>query len=324
MEVEVTAAQWSYLTDPLLITGYVVSLVWLGLWHRHNIEAVHILELNTLLDITLVIVCKGLQNFDFYLQADLYCIIIHAVKHWAKFSFYADFSLGEIDKFLSLHWSTSYKLGVTSNRALVLVIIVKILLVPVTVLATLLDPDYLRCPREELFLCSHFKPTNFFWTTIPMVICSAVTIAVSFYTLKVARRLANTVTPVVNLPVISTISALSHRHDIKRMSSDPFSFNRVEVPDPVPEIVPSCSSIIERTSELLQTAKAAIKFNIICLCTLGLLIPENILTTWVFFSGISCENNPDFLARAKYVMLFEFPCVLIYPYLIKRKLQNCS
>ena len=79
--------KWSFWADPVLITAYVVCLGGLGLRHRHNIEAVHILELNTLLDITVSVICKGLQNFDFYLQADLYCIIIHAAKHWAKFSF---------------------------------------------------------------------------------------------------------------------------------------------------------------------------------------------------------------------------------------------
>ena len=327
IEVEVTAARWrwTYLSDPLLITAYVVCLVGLGLRHRHNIKAVHILELNTMLDITVVIICKGLQNFDFYLQADMYCIIIHAIKQWAKFSFYADFSLGEIDKFLSLYWSSSYKNRVTNIRAQFLIVIVKFLLIPITVTAALLDTDYLRCSPEYLFICSHFKTTtNFFWTTIPMIICSSVTITVSIYTFKVARKMANTVTPVVNLPVIST-SPSAASHDIKRMGSDPYSFKRVEVSTLAPKIVPSCSIVIERrTSELLQTAKTAVKFNIICLCTLGLLIPENILNTWVFFSGINCENDPDFLARAKVVMLLEVPCILIYPYLIKRKLQNFS
>ena len=66
------------------------------------------------------------------------------------------------------------------------------------------------------------------------------------------------------------------------------------------------------------------KFNIISLCTLGLLIPENILNTWVFFSGINCKNDPDFPARAKFVLLFEVTCLILYPYLIKRKLQNFS
>ena len=322
IEVESTGAKWSYWTDPTLITAYLGCLVGLGLRHRHNIEAVHILELNTLLDITVVTVCKGLQNFDFYLQADLYCIIIHALKHWAKFSFYADFSLGEIDKFLSLYWSASYKDRVTNNRALVLILGVKVFLIPVTVTAALLDTDYLRCSREYLFVCGHFKSTNFFWTTIPMVICSTVTIAVSIYTFRVARRLANTVTPLVTIPVIPTISASSHNHDIKRMSSDPYSFKRVEVE--APKSVPTLGQVIGRTSELLQTAKTAVKFNIISLCTLGLLIPENILNTWVFFSGISCKDDPDFPTRAKFVLLFEVTCLIIYPYLIKRKLQNFS
>ena len=314
IEVEITAAKWrwSYLSDPLLITVYGLCLVVLGLRHRNNIKAVHILELNTLLDLTVGVICHGLQNFDFYLQGDLYCIIIHTIKQWAKFSFYADFSLGEIDKFLSLYWSYSYKVRVTNIRAKFLIVIVKFLLIPVTVTAAFLDTDYLRCSRHLIFVCSHFKPTNFFWTTIPMVICSSVTITVSIYTFRVARRIANNVTPVVNLPAIPTISASKHRHDIKRMSSEPYSFKRVEVPAPapVPEIVPSCSIIIERTSDLLQTAKTAVKFNIICLCFIGLLIPENILNTWVFFSKISCENDPDFTARAQYVMLFELPCNL--------------
>ena len=90
LEVGVTTTKWSLWTDSVLITAYLGCLVGLGLKHRHNIEVVHILELNTLLDTTVVFICKGLQNFDFNIRADLYCIIIHAVKHWAKFSFFAD------------------------------------------------------------------------------------------------------------------------------------------------------------------------------------------------------------------------------------------
>ena len=154
--IEVTA-KWSLWMDPVLITAYLGFLVGLSLRHRHNIEAVHILELNTLLDITVFTIFKGLQNFDSFLlniiEGDSFCIFIHAVKQWAKFSFFADFSLGEIDKFLSLYWSTSYKLMVTRHRALVLIVSVKTLLIPITVTAALLDTDYLRCSREYFFLC---------------------------------------------------------------------------------------------------------------------------------------------------------------------------
>ena len=193
---------------------------------------------------------------------------------------------------------------VTNHRALVLIVSVKVMLIPVTVMAALLNTDYLRCSREYLFLCGHFKSTNFFWTTIPMVICSTVTIAVSIYTFRVARRLANTVTPVVNIPRIPSVSASVHSHEVAC------------------QIVPTLSSAW--TSELLQTAKTAVKFNIISLCYLGLQIPENIVNIWVFFSDTNCENSPDFPSRVKSVMFLEFLCLIIYPYLIKRKLQNFS
>ena len=195
-----------------------------------------------------------------------------------------------------MRWSTSYKLMVTRHRALVLIIAVKILLIPITVTAALLDTDYLRCLREYLFLCGNFKSTNFFWTTIPMVICSTVTITVSIYTFRVARRLANTVTPVVNIRMIPSVSASVHSHEVAC------------------QIVPTLSSAW--TSELLQTAKTALKFNIISLFFLGLQLPENIVNTWVFFSGTNCENSPDFPSRVKSVMWLEFVCLIIYPYLI--------
>ena len=150
-----------------------------------------------------------------------------------------------------------------------------------------------------------------------MVICSTVTIVVSIYTFRVARRLANTVTPLVNLPVIPTIS-----HDIKRTSNDPHSFQRIKL---TPKAVPTCHIISNGwTSELLQTAKNAVKFNVISLFTLVVLLPENIFNTWVFFSGSNCTNDPDFPSRAKWVLMFEFACLIVYPYLIKRKLENLS
>ena len=307
LEGEVSSAKWSLWISPIVGTAYLGCLVCLGLRHRHNIEPVHILELNTLLDITVVTITTALQNLDYFLQADLYCIIIHALKRWAKFSFFADFSLGEIDKFLSLHWSASYKVRVSNKRALILIIIVKILLIPVTVTAALLDTDYLRCSREYLHVCSNFKSTNFYWTTFPMVICSTVTIAVSIYTFRVARRLASTVTPVVNIPVIPTISAAAS--DRQQVAC---------------RIVPPLGHVISNawTSELVQTAKTAVKFNTISLCSLGLCIPENIVTTWVFFSGTNCKNDPDFPSRVKSIMLFQIIFVFMYPYLIMRKLQN--
>ena len=90
LEVEVSTAQWSLWIIPTVSTAYLGCLVGLGLRHRHNLEPVHILELNTLLDITIVTICSALQNLDFYLQVNLYCIIMHAIKQFAKLSFFAD------------------------------------------------------------------------------------------------------------------------------------------------------------------------------------------------------------------------------------------
>ena len=300
LEAEVSTAAWSVWTvvGPLVVAvAYLGCLGGLAFRHRHNIEAVHILEFNAMLDIIMATICVALEKLDYYLQDDLFCIIIHAIQRWAKFSFFADCSIGEIDKFLSLYWSYSYKDRVTNHRALVVIVIVKILLIPITVTAALMDTDSLRCTRKSLHLCG----TDFFWTTIPTIICLTVTIAVSIYTFKVARRLAYTVTPVVNFPAISTIS--SHSHDVAC------------------RIVPP-QGCTPWTSELLQTAKTAVKFNIISLCTLGLSIPDNIVITWVFFFGINCKNDPDYPSRVKSVMFFQIIFLFIYPYLIRRKLQN--
>lgn len=311
LEVEVSTAPlwpWHWVGPIVVTTAYLGCLVGMGFRHRHNIEAVHIIELNALLDFIIATVCVTLQNLVYYLQDDLYCIIIHSIQRWAKFSFDVDCSIGEIDKFLSLYWSIGYNVRVTNTRALVLVITVKILLIPVTVTAALLDTDSLRCSREILNICGLFKSTDFFWTTIPRISSFTVTIAVSIYTIKVARRLAKTVTPVVNLqPVISTISrsSPSHSHEVAC------------------RIVPPLNNIISNawTLELLQTAKRAVKFNTISLCTLGLSIPENIIITLVFFLGINCKNDPDFPSIVKCVMYFHVIFLFIYPYFIWRKLK---
>ena len=60
-------------------------------------------------------------------QAYLFCKISTIITFAARLSFYLDICWTQIDRFLALYWNIEYKERVTNNKALVIIIITKVL-----------------------------------------------------------------------------------------------------------------------------------------------------------------------------------------------------
>ena len=168
------------------------------------------------------------------------------------------------------------------------------------------------------------------------------TCAVSCYVFKIAKKLSSSVSPVVNFqsrPLPSVSRRVQDRDDkkledienddddpvpvvvnenIQRQNDNPHMFYRVKIvtPQPPPCILPPPAIA------LLQTAKIIIKVNVISLISIGLMIPENIISTYVFMTEANCDTDINFFLNTRMLLSYVCFCTMIYPFLIRKKLSH--
>ena len=114
----------------------------------------------------------------------------------------------------------------------------------------------------------------------------------------------------------------SNKENIQRKDDNPHMFYRVQtIPDPQP--TPPCV-IPPPALNLLRTTRTIVKMNIISLISIGLMLPVNIINIYVFITGASCETDFEFFLNTRYVLFYTLVCVILYPFLIQRKLHHFS
>ena len=341
---------WSYITDPVIILALVSSLCWLFSRYKHNLEPVHLLELNTLLDLNIQMFVKGFDNFDhlFLNDKETICVGVHIVKLWARQSFLLDFSACQLDKFLALKWNIGYKEKVTNSLTLKVLSMIKVLAFLISIIISIIDPDFFMCSESKMFICSHYKPSNFFWITIPTFLCIFITFAVGVYVFRIAKKFSNTRVQPINvvnnpkpskdpsIPLKTMKESLSitetgsnfEQETIKRTTDHPYIFVRVPQQQPDPTLIRTISNNqaldrkISLVNNLLEMATSAVKFNIISLFSLGLMCPEAVINIIVFTTNISCDNSKNFIFWAKIVGLVQISFIVSLPFLVKRKLDH--
>ena len=120
----------------------------------------------------------------------------------------------------------------------------------------------------------------------------------------------------------SSGSSAINKENIQRKDDNPHMFYRVPtVPDPQP--TPACV-IPPPALNLLRTTRTIVKMNIISLISIGLMLPVNIINIYVFITGASCETDFEFFLKTRYVFFYMLVCVILYPFLIQRKLHHFS
>ena len=100
-----------------------------------------------------------MENFDVYLTPHSnFCFTFHFIHQWAKFCFYIDFSLCQIDKFLALYLNAAYKGMVSTKLCFIIVFVTKSVMMMLTCLVSAtFDPFLLQCSRHSLHVCRYFR-----------------------------------------------------------------------------------------------------------------------------------------------------------------------
>ena len=85
---------------------------------RHDLEPIHIFELNTLANFSVFCVIKALKQLViFQLTNSVLCSIIQWFIFYSKINIYAGIVMSQVDRFLALHLHAEYRATVTPELA---------------------------------------------------------------------------------------------------------------------------------------------------------------------------------------------------------------
>ena len=206
--------------------GYFIERIFMK--HRYNLEPVHLIVINILVDIALYHGAMAFENFFFLLIPHthmIFCKVTFFFKYLAGFCFYADIITEQIDGALGLYWNVKYKTRVTNGKTLKTIGICKLLAGLCALAVVLLDPKATSCNFSKLWACRYLKRNNVFYFTIPMVVSLMVIICVSIYFIIITHKVKAKVSP-LNFP-LSNLENAQHQAAI-RQSSDGNDQERVE------------------------------------------------------------------------------------------------
>ena len=286
-----------------------ILLVKASLKFKHNMEPVHVFDLSILSVQFLWIFTTphGLGTFQkcFSEPFSPYCIMINFINNTLRFSFYGDFIVSQLDKFVAVRWSFWYHEWMTISRAVIISSVCKFLMAGLTLIMMCVDVEYFKCfPKNTIPFCNNLKPNNVFWRTIPVCIVQMVILFVTLYICKVISHLQENTTRLANVrPSITTnITDEETPNDnvkgcsqIRRTSSCPNTFirfptNRI-VNQPSEPFETNNSSCFPITLEFYDFAKKSLNVNLQTLVLSVLMIPMNILYVYIYITGESCETQ---------------------------------
>ena len=86
--------------------------------HRYDLEPLHILELNTLTNISIFCLIRVIKRLViFLLPNSVLCSIIQWLTFYSRINIYAGIVMSQLDRFLALHLHNQYKAIVTPGLA---------------------------------------------------------------------------------------------------------------------------------------------------------------------------------------------------------------
>ena len=107
---QITVFRPSYIIDPVLISLYLCCLYRLIKKYWHTMEPVHIFEINSVLDLTIIVILRAVNNVETMIPPDSYiCILRQYVEMVSRWSLMADISMSQVNMFLALYWNAEYK-----------------------------------------------------------------------------------------------------------------------------------------------------------------------------------------------------------------------
>ena len=109
-------------------TGLIMALVMATLYggvavqvyrkHRHVLEPLHILELNTLVNLSFFCLIRGIKKLAiFQLTNSVLCSVMQWLLFYSRINIVAGIIMSQVDRFLALHLHTQYKARITPELA---------------------------------------------------------------------------------------------------------------------------------------------------------------------------------------------------------------
>ena len=276
---------------------------------RSNREPVNVFDLSILTVQFLWIFTTpfGLGTFQkcFSDSFSPYCIMINFINNTLRFSFYGDFIVSQLDKFVALRWSFWYHEWMTISRAIIISFTCKFIMAGLTVFMMCVDIEYFKCfPKDTIPFCNNLEPNNVFWRTIPVSIVQIVILGVTLYICKVISHLQECTSTLTNVRPSLTTNIIDEytsnaniegTSQIRRTNSSPTMFyrhaNKETDGQQVNEIENNSNSCFPITIEFYDFAKRSLNVNLQTLFLSILLIPMNILYIYIYITGESCETQ---------------------------------
>ena len=114
---------------------------------------------------------------------------------------------------------------------------------------------------------------------------------------------------------------------IRRQDDNPFMFFKVPPPPPCLPPAGQCYPPPEQwlppaAVAAFASIKKCLRLNIISLCILGLMIPENIVFIYTFMTGDVCHSESLKFVTSNIVVPFQIASSIAHPYLVRKKLHN--
>ena len=211
----------------------------------------------------------------------------------------------------------------------------------VATLYTLLYPLHMRCDREADMLCQYMKPENFYIYTIPtlcsLVINLSVTIYVCFITRKLSQQTKNQQV-VINLPTMTTndqteqvvLRQLMKHRKIKIFIKQDTFVPSAEQPPADDHCLPDPSECLPGgAAHAVKIAKKYLKATVLNLLIIMYHIPFNAAILYVYLTNSLCHGNStisqDLVTALSIIIVpINFIMLVVYPWIVKKKLENLS
>ena len=96
---------------PFLVLWYCVFIIKMLIKYKDKMEPSHIIELNAMLDVLILNVCRFLQTWDslaFGYNLTLYCWVLNFVTYFARFLLHTNIAAAEINRSLFVYLGNQY------------------------------------------------------------------------------------------------------------------------------------------------------------------------------------------------------------------------
>ena len=317
----------SLVLDPIMNLLHISMLVHLCKKYKHKLEPVHIFEINTLVDLCLIISNLALRHLmgEQLGNESLFCKISTIITFASRLSYYLDICWTQLDRFLALYWNLEYMERVTNNKALFIITITKVLNIFLALFVmVVLDPTWFECQSGKTYQCTVYKKNNALYFTFSTTLAMATVIIVSSYSMKLVLKMHSEVSPVVNLnqfpnsTKVRTLSKAVESFDILRNDSNPHLFyKRAKI---IPEGNMILSYVPPPGQNILEKAKIVLINNLMTFCILMMLLPNYVMDLVVYLEDKVCDERSEVPGRiAGMIALIPFS---ISPFFVMKKLSK--